>query len=305
MILLILSLTRTASARGLVPLASGGAPPCSKQNGTREFHSSVAQDDKVSALIIGIARRDATGCHQSVELHVKNGGGTKGFSLPPDADDFEIVDFSPDGSKLFVAEEKSDVVQVASMPISTGELHWQDLSDLLGWNDCDATIEPQGFTADGKMAVRARPSVLSSSSRPNCVSEPHVYALDEHRKAAARADGANIQRYGKKTAPAFQQCQSDPDLNGACFTVHGRLSARNGNPTFRIWPLGTNRIIGISDLPLPPSAPFVLPPSLAGKVNFDTFAFGDFIVCPFTEDKPRSMRMVCIESVRNLTFKHR
>jgi hypothetical protein len=32
---------------------------------------------------------------------------------------------------------------------------------------------------------------------------------------------------------------------GECFWVRGRLSAANGNPTFRIWPIGTHRMLGV------------------------------------------------------------
>src|SRR5689334_2514264 len=44
-------------------------------------------------------------------------------------------------------------------------------------------------------------------------------------------------------APA---CKANPDLAGKCFVVHGRLRAYNGNPTYRIWPAGTRRLLGVT-----------------------------------------------------------
>jgi hypothetical protein len=48
-----------------------------------------------------------------------------------------------------------------------------------------------------------------------------------------------------------------------------------------------------------------MPEPLAGKMGWDVEAWGDFFVCPFTDDKSGLMRMVCIESAGNVTFKHR
>ena len=42
------------------------------------------------------------------------------------------------------------------------------------------------------------------------------------------------------------RCKGNPALVGQCFTIHGRLRAYNGNPTFRIWPIGTRRIVGVT-----------------------------------------------------------
>jgi len=304
-ILLTVSMATVAYGRELAPLAGGGAPPCSRRNGIREFHSAVVQNRDTSAFILGIARRDASGCHKRAEIRIESAGATKSFPLPSDAEDFEIVDFSPDGSKLFLADEKSDVVQIAAMPIASGELRWHDISDLLDWKDCEATVEPLGYAIDGKLAVRARRSVMSSPKRPNCVSLEHVYAFDAHWKTTdLRADVGSIKRNGKKVHPPSQACQSDPDLIGECFTVRGRLSAWNGNPTFRIWRIGTKRIMGLAESMFP-SDQVVLPGSLDGRMAFGVEAYGDFLVCPITIDTPDRMQMVCIESANHLVLKDR
>src|SRR5215472_13278123 len=64
------------------------------------------------------------------------------------------------------------------MPLSTGEMHWQNAWDLLGWKECDATVETQGFAADGTVVLRVRKSVMAQPRRANCVEETGLYAVD-------------------------------------------------------------------------------------------------------------------------------
>jgi len=298
----------------LTPLTVGGAPPCPDHNGVREFHSAAVKHGYVSAFIVGVARRDASGCRKTVELDLEQAPRAKGFALPDaDEQDFTIVDFSSDGAKLFLvaeAREKSPneqfrYVQVTAMPISSGEMRWRNVWAVLGWKDCDATVDPQGFF-DNRLAIRARPAVMSPPRRANCVSETHLYALDQQSGIPIPiSTTTGIKRYGKMAAPASQACKSDPDLVGACFPVNGTVSAWNGAPTFRISRTGTKRVLGITERPFPASVPVALPPPLAEKLNSDVEAVGDFLVCPFTDEKPGHMQMVCVESATKVTFKPR
>ena len=89
-----------------------------------------------------------------------------------------------------------------------------------------------------------------------------------------------------------------PPAAGPCFWVHGRLFAANGNPTFRVWPIGSKRILGVGGgedpaLPAPVSA-------LTQPDAFKVDLYGDFRVCPLTRDRPGWMRMVRINAVRRL-----
>lgn len=94
-------------------------------------------------------------------------------------------------------------------------------------------------------------------------------------------------------------CRSDARVVDACFTVHGRLSNWNGNPTGRIWVIGTKRVLGIRE-------DAELPKSLAEKMgNFDDVATGDFEVCPFAKKSPGHMQIVCIASVSRITVTKR
>ena len=87
-------------------------------------------------------------------------------------------------------------------------------------------------------------------------------------------------------------CKANPNLVGKCFVVRGRLRAYNGNPTFRIWPVGTTRLLGVTGEH--PGEDPIMPDNLG--VTFDHDLYADFEVCPFTRDTPGVMRRVCIES---------
>ncbi len=92
-------------------------------------------------------------------------------------------------------------------------------------------------------------------------------------------------------------CKGNPALVGRCFRVRGRLRAYNGNPTFRIWPRGTTRLLGGQG----PGEEPILPKDLA--CGFDCDVFADFEVCPFSESKPGVMQRTCIESASNRVVK--
>lgn len=92
-------------------------------------------------------------------------------------------------------------------------------------------------------------------------------------------------------------CASVPNLQGKCFVVRGRLRAYNGNPTFRIWPIGTKRLLGVTGVH--PGETPIMPSDLG--VSFDHDLYADFLVCPFTAEEPGIMRRVCIESATRRT----
>ena len=52
---------------------------------------------------------------------------------------------------------------------------------------------------------------------------------------------------------AKELCKDNPRVVGPCITVHGRLSLYIGNPSIRIWRIGTKRILGLTggESPLP------------------------------------------------------
>ena len=89
-----------------------------------------------------------------------------------------------------------------------------------------------------------------------------------------------------------QPCKANPERAGKCFVVRGRLRTYNGNPTFRIWPSGTTRLLGVTGVH--PGEETILPEDL--KPGFDHDLYADFEVCPFTKEVAGVMQRVCIET---------
>jgi hypothetical protein len=98
-------------------------------------------------------------------------------------------------------------------------------------------------------------------------------------------------------------CRDHPDLSGPCYKVKGRMFLSNGTPSFRIWPIGTKRILGVSEARFMRSDYANMPDDLAQRLNCETAIYADFIVCPFTKNKPGVMRLVCVESAKNISIR--
>ena len=96
---------------------------------------------------------------------------------------------------------------------------------------------------------------------------------------------------------ASPSCASDKRLVAPCFTVRGRLSSWNGAPTYRIWIIGTKRLLGVSEGKFAPDGYGLLPTEIPQPTDFDTAYFGDFTVCPFEPDNSQKMRLVCVAAV--------
>ena len=91
-------------------------------------------------------------------------------------------------------------------------------------------------------------------------------------------------------------CAEPNKVAKRCFLVHGKLIAANGNPTTRIWRIGTGRILDVTDEWLPPNVD-----RLTGVDHFATDVYGDYLVCPLTRERPGYMQFVCILRASHLT----
>jgi hypothetical protein len=96
-----------------------------------------------------------------------------------------------------------------------------------------------------------------------------------------------------------EPCKGNRNQVADCFTTHGRMTTYNGSPTLRIWRIGTNRLLGISE-----AHPRVrrLPRNLEDKVDWGVEIFADFEVCPFAKVRDNAMQMVCVENASNLAI---
>jgi hypothetical protein len=142
------------------------------------------------------------------------------------------------------------------------------------------------------------------------------YALISALALYAVATQAFPQKTEKRTIP----CKS-PENAASCYGTRGRLSVYNGNPPWRMWKIGTRRILAIFSGPatFPPrndqdSLKPEFPPNLEGaykaeeprktrlKEPFPDPAFGAFEVCPLEPERKGEMQAVCIESVKNVVL---
>ncbi len=104
-------------------------------------------------------------------------------------------------------------------------------------------------------------------------------------------------------AQDMNSCKAHPQLSGSCFEIRGRMGFSNGNPSIRIWPVGTRRLLGLSVGRASMSENYNLPKELLAQLSWGKAMYADFIVCPFTDDEPGVMKIVCVESAENISIR--
>lgn len=108
-----------------------------------------------------------------------------------------------------------------------------------------------------------------------------------------------------------------------CYWTHGRLSVYEGGaPSYRLWKIGTRRILGIFNGPshFPPAIEEYdenpeLPATLLRAYEADNQrmkkksgitwtipppVFADFEICPLAPERKGEMQSICIESAKNI-----
>lgn len=108
---------------------------------------------------------------------------------------------------------------------------------------------------------------------------------------------------GKRKFP----CKT-PANESYCYWTHGRLSLYNGTPAFRLWEIGTHRLLGIFS---GPSSRSVVdnenpefPLNLQARFHpTENRIFADFEVCPLEPQHPHAMRAACIEAAKNIVVR--
>ena len=103
--------------------------------------------------------------------------------------------------------------------------------------------------------------------------------------------------------PQKKSCKEHPKLSGPCFKVRGRMSFSNGTPSVRIWPVGTNRMLGVSEGRFHLDGYENVPDQLVRQISWETAMYADFTLCPFTEDMPGETRFVCVETAENISIR--
>jgi hypothetical protein len=104
--------------------------------------------------------------------------------------------------------------------------------------------------------------------------------------------------------PTASWCLTAPERTGPCRRVHGRITAYNGNPTLRIWVVGTHRVLGVHGRTWQESETGDMLPvnvrQALGRNAFLTRVFADFLICPLTRERAGWMQYVCVAAARNL-----
>jgi hypothetical protein len=98
-------------------------------------------------------------------------------------------------------------------------------------------------------------------------------------------------------------CREHPNLVAPCFTVHARMRYYNGAPSVRLWPIGTDRLLGVSEGRFDIVGYQNLPYSLRETLDRRREIYADFVVCPFTPSEPGVMRLVCVDSATKIVTK--
>ena len=98
-------------------------------------------------------------------------------------------------------------------------------------------------------------------------------------------------------------CRHSPKVVSACFTVRGRLSVANGTPSFRIWLVGTRRVIGVVAADGDAEVA-VLPPAVESRVvhgDEPRAMMGAYTLCPLSPRRPGRMQLACMAGARDLS----
>jgi len=92
-----------------------------------------------------------------------------------------------------------------------------------------------------------------------------------------------------------------------CYWTRGRVRVGAGTPAYRLWKVGTNRLLGIYSGPgvdrysldnEDPEFPANVQRVWQTRIGHSLFA--DFEVCPLEPERPGFMQAACIEAARNV-----
>ena len=112
-----------------------------------------------------------------------------------------------------------------------------------------------------------------------------------------------------QSAPKRRIPCKTPENASECYWTHGRIRIGAGTPAYRLWKIGTKRLLGIYSGLSTYNDPLSLDnenPEFPASVEriwtprVGVPLYGDFEVCPLAPEHPDAMRPVCVESAKNL-----
>jgi hypothetical protein len=111
------------------------------------------------------------------------------------------------------------------------------------------------------------------------------------------APGASPLRAQGAFIPADQVCASNDSIFvGPCRSFQARLTPGADNISIRIWPVGTNRLLGYADGALKCH----LPPMLERLMDEGKTVYADLTVRPVTRSQPGHMQFACVASAQHM-----
>jgi hypothetical protein len=289
----------------LTPLASAAALPCSVRPGVRSIQSGLVQFGDVTASLSAQSTRQNTreknACTQSAALWVTQNGVSQQFDLP-DAKSrvFNIVDVAPDASAILISavttlpNGQGYSTEVGVVSLADGVFRWTLVSDMLGFQNCDAAYKPQGFS-DAKHIVVAAAPALPPHRYANCTPETQFYLVDLdlprvkplrsiglHRLATAASGPAGGTR---------QACKTDPDVVGACYSTRARLALGTGEDLL-VWPIGSPHFMAAEEQ--------MVPGVLRSELTHAMRVYATMVLCPMQVEHREKRQYVCVESATDL-----
>ena len=157
------------------------------------------------------------------------------------------------------------------------------------------------------------------SEQPQAVAYQGAGSRGKSNASTAAQSGESTS--APSTAKRKIPCKT-PENASLCYWTHGRLWIANGNPTYRIWKIGTRRMLGILN------GPSHFPPRVEEDTELPEFpaeldrayeadnrrhkretgimwavpppVFADFEVCPLEPERKGEMQGVCIESAKHI-----
>jgi len=95
----------------------------------------------------------------------------------------------------------------------------------------------------------------------------------------------------------------------SCYTIRGRLAMYNGNPTLRIWVVGTHRVLAVNFHGVNGVLSYDLPDTLVRLLTsweeetaWHKRIFGNFTVCPLEKYRSGWMQAVSVNAVSNINI---
>ena len=285
----------------LTPLASAVALPCSIRPGVRSIQSGLVQFGDVTASLSAQSTREKEVCTQSAALWVTQNGVSQQFDLPDaKARVFNIVDVAPDGSAILLSavttlpNGQGYATEVGVVSLADGAFKWTSVSDMLGFNNCDAAYKPQGFADARHIVIAAAPTLLPHRFA-NCTPDTQLYSVDLDLPRVKPLRSVGVNRVAKAVSgPASgprQACKTDPDVVGACYSTRGRLALGSGEDLL-VWTLGSAHYMAAEEQ----MVPVVLRAGLTHAMR----VYATMVLCPMVVEHREKRQYVCVDSATDL-----